>query len=132
MTIRKKILVVDDDLSMREMLAHILVKAGYEVILTEDGKTGVEKAWSERPHIVITDGLLPKLHGFLVSKKVKEFPRPPRVIILSGVYTKPTYSIEVKREYNADAFITKPFDVTSLLSTISKQVAMLPGDEAAA
>lgn len=132
MTAKRKILVADDDPSVLELLNHILVTAGYEVILVQDGQSAIERAWSERPHLVLIDGLLPKLHGFHVCKKVKEFTRPPRVIIMSGVYTKPRYSLEVKKEYGADDFIAKPFSVPALLAAIEKQLILLQRDEAAA
>jgi DNA-binding response OmpR family regulator len=89
-------------------------------------------AWQQKPHVVLTDGLLPKLHGFLACKKIKSFPDPPRVVILTGVYTKPGYAREVKGEYGADALMTKPFKVDDLLTRISEQLRLSTHSEAAA
>ncbi len=127
-----KILVAEDDPALQHLLWSVLSMAGYQVVLVEDGKSAVETAQSEKPDLVLTDGLLPKLHGFLVCKTIKSFPNPPRVFILTGVYTKPAYSWEVKDAYGADDFLTKPFDIEELLSRIAEQLRGVRLGEAAA
>jgi OmpR family response regulator RpaB len=127
-----KILVADDDPAVRHMLWSVLSMAGYEVVLVEDGKSAVEKTQTEKPDLVLTDGLLPRLHGFLVCKTIKSFPDPPKVFVLTGVYTKPTYGWEVKSEYGADVFLTKPFDIEELLSRIADQLRSVGRGEVAA
>jgi DNA-binding response OmpR family regulator len=106
--------------------------AGYEVLLAEDGKSAVDMAWQQQPDLVLTDGLLPKLHGFFVCQRIKSFPNPPRVVLLTGVYTKPSYSWEVKKEYGADALMTKPFEVADLLDSVSEQLRLAARNGAAA
>jgi DNA-binding response OmpR family regulator len=127
-----KILVADDDPAVRHLLWKVLSMAGYEVILVEDGKSAVEATQTEKPDLVLTDGLLPKLHGFLVCKTIKSFPNPPRVFVLTGVYTKLTYGWEVKTQYGADEFLTKPFNIEDLLSRIANQLRCVRLNEAAA
>lgn len=122
----RKILVADDDPPLRKVMGKILTQAGYDVILAEDGKMAVEKAAAEKPDLVITDGLMPKLHGFLVCKAVKEMDPPPKVILVTAVYTKMNYKWEVRDKYGADALITKPFEVADLLACIKKQLADSP------
>ena len=118
----RKILVVDDDVTTREFLRAVLEQGGYEVVLAEDGIRGVEKTASERPDLVITDGLLPRLHGFRVCKAIKELDSPPKVIILTGLYTKPTYKWEVKHQFLADDLLTKPVGPAELLACIEKHL----------
>ncbi len=118
----RKILVADDDAPLRKVLGKILATAGYEVIMAEDGKTAVEKARLEEPDLVITDGLMPRMHGFFVCKAIKELPSPPRVIMLTAVYTKMQYKLEAKNVYGADDLITKPFEVAELLACIEKHL----------
>jgi DNA-binding response OmpR family regulator len=120
---KKKILVVEDDRLWREMIGRILTNNGYEVIFAEDGKVAIEKAASEKPDLVLTDGLLPKLHGFLVCKAIKDMPSPPKVIVLTGVYTKPTYKWQAKREYGADELLSKPANAAELLACIDRVLA---------
>ena len=119
---KRKILVVDDDVTTRDFLRAVLEQGGYEVVLAEDGIGGVEKAASEKPDLVITDGLLPKLHGFRVCKAIKELDSPPKVILLTGLYTKPTYRWEVKHEFLADDLLTKPVGPDDLLACIEKHL----------
>lgn len=119
----KKILVADDDPPFRRVLGKVLSHAGYEVVLAEDGKMAVEKARSEKPDLVITDVLMPKMHGFLVCKAIKQFESAPKVILLTAVYTKMTYKWEAKDQYGADDMIPKPFVVADLLARIEQQLS---------
>jgi DNA-binding response OmpR family regulator len=121
----KKILVADDDRVMRELLGRILSQAGYETVFAVDGNDAVEKALAEKPDLVIMDGLMPKMHGFLACKTIKELENPPKVLLLTGIYTKPTYKWEVKSEYGADELLSKPFDKASLLAAIKSQLSDL-------
>jgi DNA-binding response OmpR family regulator len=125
MQVRRKILVIDDDAVTRELLRSVLTKADYEVVLAEDGLSGVETARCEAPDLVITDALLPKMHGFLVCKAIKAFFSPPKVIILTGLYTKPTYKWSVKRDYGADDLLMKPITPAALLACVAKHLADL-------
>ena len=121
---KSKILVIDDDATTREILRAVLEKDGYEVIVAADGISGVAAASSEKPDLVITDGLLPKLHGFRVCKAIKEFDSPPKVILLTGLYTKPTYKWEVKNQFLADDLLTKPVDAVTLLACVEKHLGI--------
>lgn len=117
---RKKVLIVDDEPVTKELLAAILSRAGYEVIVAADGVAAVEIAASESPDLVIVDGLLPKMHGFLACKAIKESDDPPKVIVLTGVYTRPTYRREILNAYRADDVLTKPFNKPDLLACVEK------------
>ena len=121
--IKKPILVVDDDRFMRELLDMILTRAGYEVSFAEDGRTAISKVQDERPDLVLIDGLLPQLHGFYACKAIKELDAPPKVILHTAVYTKPTYKWEVKREYGADDMLSKGGKSADLLACIEKHLA---------
>jgi CheY-like chemotaxis protein/curved DNA-binding protein CbpA len=122
----KKILIADDDPLLRKVLGKILTEAGYEVVVAEDGERAVEKAASERPHLVIADGLMPKMHGFLACKMIKQMQSPPKVILLTAVYTKKNYKWEARQQYGADDFLTKPFELSELFACIEKHLANSP------
>ena len=123
---RRKILVVEDDRLTREIMVRTLSKAGHEVIYAEDGQTAVEMTRTEKPDLVLTDGLLPKMHGFLVCANIKSLDSPPKVVVITGVYTKPTYKWEVKHQYRADDILLKPITPSALLETVEKQLARSP------
>ena len=122
----RKILVADDSAIIREMLRMMLATEGYQVIFAEDGQQAVEMAATEKPDLVIADGLMPKLHGFLACKAIKELEDAPRVVLLTGVYTKPSYKWEVKKDYGADDLLTKPVKQDALIDCVKKQLATLP------
>jgi len=119
-----RILLADDDSAFRKILGSILVRAGYDVMLAEDGESAVERATSEKPDLVITDGLMPKLHGFQVCKAVKKLRPQPRVIMLTAVYTNPNYMWEAKAKFGADDIITKPCQIADLLRKIENQISL--------
>ena len=120
----RKILVADDDRITREMLGAILKKAGHEVLFAEDGKAALEAAAREKPDLVLIDGLMPKMHGFLACKAIKELENPPKVVLLTGVYTKPSYKWEAKEAFGADDLLKKPATPDALLACIEKQVPL--------
>lgn len=119
----KTILVADDDPPLRKVLGRILTEAGYDVLLAEDGQSAIEKAAAERPDLVIADALMPKMHGFLACKAIKEMEAPPKVILLTAVYTKKSYKWEARERYGADDFLTKPFELAELLACVDKHIA---------
>ena len=124
MITKRKILVADDDRITREIIGSILTRAGHDVVFAEDGKSAVETALSETPDLVFIDGLMPKMHGFLACKAIKELDRAPKVILLTGIYTKLTYKWEAKEEFQADDLLTKPATPDALMACIEKH---LPG-----
>jgi two-component system alkaline phosphatase synthesis response regulator PhoP len=126
MCAQRRILIVDDDEILRRMFKLMLEQADYEVIVASDGVSGVEMSKSEKPDLVIIDGLMPKMHGFLACKVIKQLQHPPKVILLTGVYTKPSYRLEAKYEYKADEFLTKPINHGELLACVEKHLASLP------
>jgi DNA-binding response OmpR family regulator len=122
MTNCAKILVAEDSKVTREMLRMLLAREGYNVVFAEDGEQAVELALTEKPDLVLSDGLLPKMHGFLACKAIKSVPMPPKVVLLTGVYTKPNYKWEAKLDFGADDLLVKPFKPEELLACIRKHL----------
>ena len=126
---KRKILIADDSPLIREALRMMLEPEGYMIIFAEDGQKAVELAASEKPDLVIADGLMPKLHGFLACKAIKELEEPPQVVLLTGVYTKPSYRWEVKNNYGADDLLCKPVNRAELIAVVERQLGDLPPRE---
>ena len=118
--------MADDDRVVRELLGKVLANAGYEVVFAADGNRAVESASTDKPDLVILDGLMPKMHGFLACKAIKELAPPPKVILFTGVYTKPTYRAEAKGTHGADDLLTKPVNIADLLACIEKHLSDAP------
>ena len=114
----QKILVIEDNLDVRENLAEILTLSNFQVITAENGKIGVQKALQESPDLIICDVMMPELDGFgvlhILSKKPKTADIP--FIFLTAKADK----MDFRKGMNlgADDYITKPFDDMELLDAI--------------
>ncbi len=119
---RKKILVIEDNLEVRENLAEILELSDYEVLQAEDGTLGVELASREKPDLIICDVMMPRLDGFgvlnILSKKTDTASIP--FIFLTAKAEKADF----RRGMNlgADDYITKPFYKDELLAVVETRL----------
>jgi DNA-binding response OmpR family regulator len=86
----KKILIVEDDKFLRELIVQKLLKEGYETSEAVDGEEGIKKVKEEKPDLVLLDLILPGIDGFEVLSKKKEDPNLARipVIVLSNLGQK--------------------------------------------
>jgi len=116
----KKILLVDDEPQLVDMVKMRLEANGYEVIIATDGQEGLEKAKNENPDLIILDIMMPKLDGYKVCGLLKKDARHSKIPII--VFTARTQEGDVKLAQNmgADAYIMKPFEPQILLSKVSE------------
>jgi two-component system alkaline phosphatase synthesis response regulator PhoP len=123
-----KIVLVDDDKVTLAYLEHFLTGNLFSVHVAQDGQTAWELVQIEKPHILVTDLLLPKIDGIELCKKVKQDPNlsQTRVIITTAVY-KESIVRPVVRECGADAYIGKPIRSTELLEKIYSLYAEIEG-----
>lgn len=111
-----KILVIDNERSIRNSMKDILQYEGHEVVLAENGMEGLVSVKSEKPDIVFCDIKMPKMEGIEVLERIKEFSADTPVIMISGHGTIDT-AIEAIRKGAYD-FIEKPLDLNRILITI--------------
>lgn len=111
-----KILVIDDERSIRNSMKDILQYEGHEVVLAENGMEGLVSVKSEKPDIVFCDIKMPKMEGIEVLERIKEFSADTPVIMISGHGTIDT-AIEAIRKGAYD-FIEKPLDLNRIRITI--------------
>jgi DNA-binding NtrC family response regulator len=107
-----KILVVDDEAAMREVVQMRLVEWGFEVYLAEDGMQGKEMAESQNPDIVISDVVMPQISGMDLLRFLKTG-NPDRPIILVTAQATVDLAVEAMKQ-GANDFITKPIDYPKL------------------
>ena len=110
-----KILVIDDEKSIRKLLDISLTSGGYDVRLAKTGKEGILQVENFRPDIVILDLGLPDVYGLDILKKIKETKSIP--IIILTVKNSDTDKITLL-DAGADDYLTKPFSVDELLARI--------------
>lgn len=111
-----KILVIDDERSIRNSMKDILSFEGHEVVLAENGLEGLVAVKTEKPEVVFCDIKMPKMEGIEVLERIKEFSADTPVIMISGHGTIDT-AIEAIRKGAYD-FIEKPLDLNRILITI--------------
>ncbi|MCL2355744.1 MAG: response regulator transcription factor [Defluviitaleaceae bacterium] len=110
-----KILVVDDEKTIVDILAYNLRKEGYDVIEAHDGKNGLELAVSENPDLVILDIMMPGLDGYEVCGRLRKISQVP-VIMLTAKAEESDKVLSF--EIGADDYITKPFGVREMLARV--------------
>lgn len=108
----KKILVVDDEKPIREMLKRFLVKKGYEVYDADNGADALRIVGEQEPCIVLLDIRMPKTDGIEVLKKIKELKPDTGIIMITAV--SETAVAEKCMEYGAFDYITKPISLEYL------------------
>ena len=111
-----KILIVDAEKPVADIIQYNLEREGFEVIICNDGEEAVIKAYKEQPSLILLDIVLPKMDGFEVCKKIREFSNCP-IIMLTA---KDEESDKVKGlEQGADDYVTKPFGHKELQARIN-------------
>ena len=111
----KKVLIVDDEQAIRDVLVYNLKKEGYETIEAADGAEAVNMALEERPDLMLLDIMLPKLDGLSVCKRVKNQLNIP-ILMLTAKDNEVDKIVGL--ELGADDYITKPFSVRELMARV--------------
>jgi len=117
---RARILVIDDDESIRKVLASILEEEGYIVHTAQSGKEGIERTLSEFYNLALIDIRLPDMDGTKVLASIKETTPPMVKIIVTG-YPSLQNAIDAVNK-GADAYILKPFKVDNVLDVIREHL----------
>jgi DNA-binding response OmpR family regulator len=116
----KKILVIDDETDLTEMLVLRLEANGYQVISACNGQEGLDKARTEKPDLIILDLMLPKIDGYKVCRMLKFDERYRHIPIILFTARAQELDIKLGKEVGADAYIIKPFEPDILLSKVAE------------
>ncbi|MDR0883085.1 MAG: response regulator transcription factor [Oscillospiraceae bacterium] len=111
----EKILVVDDDLNICELLRLYLEKEGYEIAQANDGESAVETAKEFQPALILLDLMLPKMDGWGVCREVRKTSNVPIIMLTAK---GETFDKVLGLELGADDYIVKPFDAKEVLARI--------------
>ncbi len=112
---KQRILVVDDEPSITNLLEYNLRRNGYEVLVARDGRTALRLAEAERPDLVILDLMLPGLDGLEVCRELR---REGSVSIIMLTARDEEVDRVVGLELGADDYVTKPFSVRELMARV--------------
>lgn len=123
---KEKVLVVDDEPSIVNLVSVKLSHEGYRVVSARDGEEALEKVRSERPDLVLLDVMMPKLDGKEVCMRLKRDPAtkdiPVVMLTAAGEFGEQLKGLEL----GADEYMTKPFDPKHLVQVVAY---MLEGGE---
>jgi CheY-like chemotaxis protein/Tfp pilus assembly protein PilF len=118
-----RVLVVDDEREILLLLEQILKGEGMNVLTARDGEKAYEIFQREQPPVVVTDAMLPKLHGFELCRRIKEdSDNAVKVMILTAVYKKYKYKSRVQEEFHVDEYLDKPFQIAEFLDVFYQMV----------
>jgi DNA-binding response OmpR family regulator len=109
---KAKILVIDDEESIRSLLATILRRKGYNVILAENGQNGLERFREEHPDVIVLDLKMPGMDGLTVLQEIRRADSSQPVIVLTGAGT-PENEQQV-RALGVSEFVEKEFSLHHL------------------
>ncbi len=116
----KKILVIDDEIDLTEMLVLRLEANGYQVISACNGQEGLDKARTEKPDLIILDLMLPKIEGYKVCRMLKFDEKYRDIPIILFTARAQELDIKLGKEVGADAYIVKPFEPDILLDKVAE------------
>lgn len=117
----KKILVVDDELRMREMLYDLLSRKGYKMFTAPGGGEAIEIVRQENPDLVLLDIKMPNIDGIETLKKIREFDTKTRIVMLTGVD-----DVELEKQarmIGASGFLRKELDLALITKAVDEILA---------
>ena len=112
---KKKILVVEDERTIADILVFNLEREGYEAIAAGDGPAGLKSALEDEPDLILLDVMLPGMDGFEVLRRVREKSQVP--VIMLTAREEETDKVEAL-DMGADDYITKPFSMRELMARV--------------
>jgi len=112
----KRILVVDDDDSIRDFIAMALTDDGYDVATAGEGQRALEVARDWEPGLVLLDMRMPGMDGWSFARAYRAEPRRAPILVVTAARDAALYAAEIQ----ADAFLAKPFDLHDLLGLVER------------
>ncbi|MBO6517519.1 MAG: response regulator [Bacteroidia bacterium] len=118
----KTILIIEDNVEIRENLAEILELDGYEVVTASDGIEGVSSAQENLPNLILCDIMMPNLDGYGVLHMLSRNPETMRIPFIFLTAKAEKVDIRKGMSLGADDYIVKPFDETDLLNAVENRL----------
>jgi len=127
-----KILLVDDEQDILEIVGYNLTQEGYQVITAVNGKEAVAKAKKELPHLIIIDVMMPEMDGMEAVENIRKVPELSNVIITFLTARSEDYSQVAGFDAGADDYIAKPIKPKLLVSKVKALLRRLKEDDSKA
>ena len=124
-----KILLVDDEPDILEIVGYNLSNEGYQVLTAENGKEGVKMAKKHNPHLIILDVMMPEMDGIEACEQIRKLPEHAETIITFLTARGEDYSQVAGYDAGADDYITKPIKPKVLVSKVKALLRRLKEEE---
>ncbi len=119
---KKKILIIDDEPAIAQLVKEKMEFVNYEVIIASNGTQGLKMAQKEKPNIILLDVIMPDMHGFELCKILKENPKTKKIPIIVTTGAGLEDIARDEPEVKADAYLAKPFDFKKLAKAIENLI----------
>lgn len=119
---KHKILIIDDNKQLLDLLKDMLSEEGFEVVLASNGTEGIKKHRENKPDIILMDLKMPKIDGIKTAAKIRTKDKKVIIIILTAYGSVESAAKAAK--LNIYGYITKPFKIDELKNTIKKALAL--------
>ena len=116
---KKRILIVDDEKDFIDPLSERLEAKGFDIIKAYTGKEGLEKAYVEKPDLIILDIMMPEMDGYDVCRKLKIDENYKKIPIIMLTAKFQPNDVEFAKEMGANAYLTKPLEMDVLLNMVN-------------
>ena len=126
----KKVLVVDDDDRVREMIEFRLTLFGYEVVQATNGQEGLVAVRREQPDLVLLDVMMPELDGFQVCRRLKQDEATKGIPVVMLTAKAEAKDVTRAFESGADDYVVKPYDPAVLQAKVKKNLGLTAGASA--
>jgi len=120
---RRRILVVDDEESIQQLLSDVLRIDGHEVTLAHNGREALEQIERQPFDLVISDIKMPDKSGYDVFATARKRPQAPPVILMTGFGYDPHHCIVRASQEGLQSFLFKPFKVSQLMDVVTRSLA---------
>ena len=123
------ILVIDNDRDVAQGVSRRLVKAGYEVMVSESGRDGIRRAHAERPDLILLDPRVPLVGGRPVLARLREHPATAKLPLVLFSTDGRAHVARALRDAGAGPYLSKPYDAHCLLRAVRDAIRLSPADE---
>jgi DNA-binding response OmpR family regulator len=121
-----RVLVVDDDEVIRQLIAVNLTLEGFEVITAVDGRDCLEKVAAVNPDVITLDVMMPRLDGWVTATQLRKNPSTATIKVVLITARAQEDDRDRGREIGVDAYLTKPFDPAEMIRVVRELAAAQP------
>ena len=119
---RYRILVIEDDYKIKEIVQSILEEKNYDVFGCTDGKTGIKLAETLKPKVIVCDIMLPDIDGYEICHRIRNNPETENIIFIFLTAKTQMDNLRKGMDCGADDYLTKPFKASKLLEVINLRI----------